>query len=753
MCGALVRWTVLGFGLACLALAPDVAAEPSLSTESEDSDASGIVPPRPRLTHVEPPVDPEQTELVLLELVVDEQGRVTESRVLEGPSPFAEAALSASQGFEFAPARRLGRPVAARIRFLVRFEPSAEIPLPEPTAANAPVPAAASVPTRVSTEPTIEVEVVGVRPAYATSVITRTETRELAGTFGDPLRAIESRPGVMPVFSGVPYFFVRGAPPGNVGFFLDGVRVPLLYHALLGPSVVHPGLIEHVEFYEGAAPARFGHYAGAIVSAETRPPLTRLGGEGNVRVFDAGALVETPFADGRGHGLIGGRYSYTALAASLLSDAHLEYWDYQARVDWNTGHHGTLSVFAFGAFDLFEAYDGQINRGGGLEFHRVDFRHDVVNSTTDSRVALTLGYDETASNAGFLHDELVSVRSRTRYRPTPEVGFEVGHDLTLDSYTINVDPTIAAADDIAMLFPSRTDLSAGLFGELHLAPSPVFSIAPGFRVNAYRIRERTATAVDARLSVSMAPRRGLVLTESLGLTHQPPNYVPQVPAAQVGSLEGGLQQAVQASSGAELELGWEVTASATAFRSQFFDLLDPIGRDHDFSFDPAVLTRRERGSSLGLELGLRRPLTERVGGFVSYTLSRTERSDGARESLSAFDRPHILQGALALELFFNIRAGLRGVYYSGVPARRIRENASRSVFGDADRAPGFFRLDVRLEKRWPIAGRGYWALVAEMLNATLSREVTSRNCVHGACVDEYSGPVAIPSIGLELYSY
>ncbi|MEI9949386.1 MAG: hypothetical protein WDO74_10485 [Pseudomonadota bacterium] len=32
----------------------------------------------------------------------------------------------------------------------------------------------------------------------------------------------------------LPFFFVRGAPPGNVGYFLDGIRVPLLFHIALG---------------------------------------------------------------------------------------------------------------------------------------------------------------------------------------------------------------------------------------------------------------------------------------------------------------------------------------------------------------------------------------------------------------------------------------------------------------------------------------------------------------------------------------
>ena len=49
-------------------------------------------------------------------------------------------------------------------------------------------------------------------------------------------------------------YVVRGANPGNTGFYLDGVRVPALFHIALGPSVIHPYLIGGVDFYPGAYP-------------------------------------------------------------------------------------------------------------------------------------------------------------------------------------------------------------------------------------------------------------------------------------------------------------------------------------------------------------------------------------------------------------------------------------------------------------------------------------------------------------------
>lgn len=132
----------------------------------------------------------------------------------------------------------------------------------------------------------------GEKSAPGASALTRAEVRQVPGAFGDPFRAIEALPGVTPIVSGVPFFYVRGAPPGNVGYFLDGVRVPYLYHIGLGPSVVHPAIVQRVEFHPGGYPARFGRFAGGIVSAEVTAPRDDWHGEGNVRLFDLGGVVE-----------------------------------------------------------------------------------------------------------------------------------------------------------------------------------------------------------------------------------------------------------------------------------------------------------------------------------------------------------------------------------------------------------------------------------------------------------------------------
>jgi hypothetical protein len=753
--------SALLLGARVLTLAPAAfAAEPE--ARDPQREVEDLHPPRPIATPIVSDA-PERVVDVVLELVIDASGRVVDVIARDGPEPFRSRAAEAASSFVFQPARRGVTPVAARIRFLVRFEPE---PLTEATSATIPPDPTPSDPSsgvrplareqsenppaRSPPQAPTEVVVLGTRPARVVNIITRVESRELPGSFGDPLRALESSPGVTPIFSGVPFFFVRGAPPGNVGFYLDGVRLPLLYHAVVGPSVIHPGIIERVSFYPGVAPLRFGGFAGPTVSVTTREPSGSLTAEGNLRLFDAGALLEAPILNGRGSLLAGGRYSYTGALVSRFTDADFAYWDYTARTTVDLGASSTLGVFVLGAYDRFEG-EGVTSRGGGTQFHRADIRYDVRGSGSRSRLALTVGYDRTAAVAGDLSNRSLALRASRLQSLMPGLAATGGIEARVERYSLNIDPSSPDAGDVSGLFPSRTDVSAGAHLELSWSLTPALTIAPGVRADTYRVGKETASAIDPRIVMQLEPARGIGITQTLGLAHQLPSFVPQLPAAQVGTLRGGLQKAILASSGFAFQLPFDLSLGVTAFRTEFWDLLDPIGRDRDFRLDRTAPERRERGSAMGLEVEMRRPFTRRLSGFLAYTLSKTTRQSGVRDSLAGFDRTHVFSGALAAELGAGWRAGARVSLYSGIPGLLLARDASRNRYLNSLRAPPFFRLDWRLEKRWPLFRRGYWAAVVEVLNSTFSQEVTARTCSAWRCIDTVSGPLTIPSIGLEAF--
>ncbi len=120
-----------------------------------------------------------------------------------------------------------------------------------------------------------DVTITGRRREVGATTLTRDELRELPGAFGDPGRAIEALPGVIPVGTAVPFSFVRGATPSDTAYFLDGMRAPMFSHGLPGGSVVAGSTIDRVDFFPGAAPARFGGATGGVLSVTTLPPAER----------------------------------------------------------------------------------------------------------------------------------------------------------------------------------------------------------------------------------------------------------------------------------------------------------------------------------------------------------------------------------------------------------------------------------------------------------------------------------------------
>lgn len=728
-----------------------------------------------------------------------------DAQALQAREPFSSVAESSVKNWKFEPATRNGKAIVATIAVEIAFhEPS---PPPEPEPEIPPATRAASGPSAPEPLPPkpMVVLVLGDRPEPSRSAsFTRAEVRQIPGTFGDPFRAIEAMPGVTPIVSGLPFFFVRGAPPGNVGYFLDGVSLPLLFHVGAGPSVVHPGLIDRVDLYPGGYPARYGRFAGGIVSGETVEPRGTPHGEYNVRLFDAGALLELPFAHGRGSALVAGRYSYAALLLSLLSpDVVLSYWDYQARVGFDVTKRDRVTAFVFGSYDfLGEKTNGSTLTLFGTEFHRADLRHDhEFASGARLRNALSAGLDRSETQEGrFVRARTAGARTELEVPLARNARLRAGTSFSLSYYDVELGPAdlSATANDIASLFPARTDVAVGARADVVWRVLPGLEATPGVRVDLYGSEGSSALGIDPRLAVRADISARLRLKAALGVAHQPPAFVVPLPGFQPGGLRGGLQRALQESFGIEADLGASTTASATVFQNAFFDMSDPLGASEPRvggcppgmfpegtlagdrltqattpppcrnRFDPGTLGPdnsggagqastgggngarvlrafevRTLGHAYGLELYLKKSLTSRLGGFVSYTLSRSTRSYENRSYVANFDRTHVLNTALAYELGRGFRAGSRVMFYTGLPAVATPDNPG------GGRLPSFFRLDLRLEKRWQLGKDAWISAVAEWLNATLSKEAISTRCTLAGCEARMVGPITIPSLGVE----
>ncbi len=787
VCCFLTAWT-LGFGGEHPAHAETPAPEqPSASRASEGRAAVGssgaagahsVTLPSVLGASVPYPKGGKGDHEVILEIVVDSDGSVESAVAVVGSPPFSTAAESAALTWVFEPARRSGHAVKAKIRFRVKFR------RPRTSAARAatdapPAGSTSSAPSPSKSAPApepIEVTVTGERRGLE-RVLTRTEIERLPGAFGDPFRAIEALPGVVPIASGVPYFYVRGAPPGNLGYFFDGIPVPALYHFALGPGVLHPAFVERVDLYAGAYPARFGRFVGGIVAGEMAPPSYEARGEASVRVVDSGGMLEVPFAGGRGSVMLGGRYSYTGALFSLVApEFDVGYWDYQGRIRYAIDENDSVEVFGFGSSDYYsekvEDFEGSHNETAlDLDFHRLDLRWDHELARGRYRQAVLLGLDNSWFDNGKLHftNELLGTRSeltqtlsrrvvlrcggdvlfeRLRQRlkkPLSELGTE---DVTVDEQgNVVEDPNAEPGNDSGLDFrPRRNDVVLGLRADLVLDVAPGVEIIPGLRGDLYFSGGDHAWGLDPRVTARYTLSERLTLTHGLGVAHQPPAFFIPLPGVKP-SLEGGLQRSLQHSAGVEYRLPYDVSSSLVLFQNLFFNMTDAMSLDRLNDTGTGDDERfRATGRGVGAELMLRRSLSHDLGGFFAYTLSRSERSSGRLAGPAATDRTHVLQVAASYDLGRHWRLGSRLMFYSGTPALVLDLAEARHP----PRAPPFWRLDWRLEKRWMLSGSsGYWGLVFEVLNATLNREVSERDCTERPCIDDSFGPLTIPSVGVE----
>jgi len=149
---------------------------------------------------------------------------------------------------------------------------------------------------------------------------------------------------------------------------------------------------------------------------------------------------------------------------------------------------------------------------------------------------------------------------------------------------------------------------------------------------------------------------------------------------------------------------------------------------------------RTMGRAFGIELLVKRKLTRKLGGFFAYTLSRSTRTYNGRSYVATFDRTHVGNLAAAYDLGRGFRVGARVTAYSGLP---------KAADGGGGRLPAFFRLDVRGEKRWRLGKTSWISVVAEWMNATLSKEAIATSCSLRGCEAQMFGPVTIPSLGIE----
>jgi hypothetical protein len=272
--------------------------------------------------------------------------------------------------------------------------------------------------------------------------------------------------------------------------------------------------------------------------------------------------------------------------------------------------------------------------------------------------------------------------------------------------------------------------------------------------------------------------RRVAVVSTVGVAHQPAAFLVPVPGLTFVEPNPVLQTAVQMSQGVSVALPGGITTQATGFLNTYFDMTDltatcpsVFGAGVLLGNAPGVmnnlcLTDTVRGRAFGGEFLIRRSFAYHFSGWVSYTLSRSTREasenvngvpTGVVQTLAAFDRTHVINVVGSYDLGKGWNAGARFLAYSGLPYSDTRDYVPVKPY-NGERMPAFYRIDLRLEKRWHVGAKGTLALVFEGMNVTLNKEVLGVHCAPGGgtsangldpCTYQTLGPVSVPSVGIE----
>lgn len=603
--------------------------------------------------------------------------------------------------------------------------------------------------------------------------LARDELTRVAGTRGDPLRAVELLPGVSrPALTGtVP--ILRGANPDDSQVFVEGAPVSGLYHLGGLTSVIHSRVLESVELYPSNFSVRYGRKAGGVIEARLRDPRTdRLHGIADVSLLDSSLVVETPIGEKVAVLAAARRSNIDAVLNSAASTADFAitaapvYWDYQLVTAYRPTDNDRLRVLAYGSSDRLalilenpaEADPSLRGAVDGLTVsHNVQlgYRH-WFRGGSETNTELTYGYETghaafgTVANAVF---ESATVQGRSEWVSvlSPAVRLVAGLDVQAQHYDgryRGVGTTAGEGDQPLTLATARRIrvnpadwvIQPAAYLEAGLRPAPALLVVPGVRADYTDLVDRSS--VDPRLSTRWDVTESTTLKAGVGRFSQVPRV--QDAVAGTGNPRLRLTKALHVSAGVEQKLGERVSTSVEGFAKWLDDVVSstPDGRAPFYE-------NNQKGRIFGAELLLRVKPTGRFFGFVSYTLMRSERRpDGDPWRLFDRDQPHILNATGTYRLGRGWEVGASFRYTSGTPYTPVvaaTYEASRDVYEPrlgrsmSARNDAFTRLDARVEKKWTFS---LWSLavyldVQNVLNSpnregySYSYDYTRRQGVRG----------------------
>jgi TonB family protein len=578
--------------------------------------------------------------------------------------------------------------------------------------------------------------------------IGKEELTRIPGTRGDALRSVEILPGVARPPFGSGNIIVRGSSPADTQVLLDGIPVALLYHFGGLTSFINGRLLESVDFYPGNFSVRYGRRRGGIIEASVvEPARDQLHAVADLNLIDGSVLAQGPITSNLEFAAAARRSWIDVTLGEVLKSSGVStvaapvYYDYQALATYRPSDRDKLRLMVYGSSDniklLFEKpsdQDPAISGNFGIEtvFHRVQVTWlRKINDRVDHELEISGGsvFNQLAVGDALnfsLKGGEAYLRSEWRARVTDKVRLIGGLDTAFFDYKVNYSgPSLMQAEGnpdnsggagTATSNRSKTQTAADI-GALQ----PALYLESDLDLGALRVQlgsrvdyfsDVRSFSFDPRLSAHYALTDTTSLKGGVGMFSQPPQIQEDTPGFGNPNLKP--TRTLHLGLGVDQTIAPGVTVGVEGFYKHLYD--DVIGTAYG---QVPIFQNGGKGRIYGLEVSAKVDPHGRFFGYLSYTLSRSEREDhNTGYRLFDFDQPHILSASFVYRLGAGWEAGLTFHAYSGNPSTPVvgavlnKDTGLYSpIYGTLNsvRTPWFQRLDVRIEKQWVFS---HWRLAA-----------------------------------------
>jgi hypothetical protein len=568
----------------------------------------------------------------------------------------------------------------------------------------------------------------------------------------DPLRSVQSLPGVTSNNDFDARFSLRGADYSRIGFYADGVLLHEPFHMIQGQSVTGSGtsldgdMVEAMELTESAFPARFADRSAGVLDVTTRDgSLTGIDFRASASVSNAGLTAEGPFGKKkhRGSWLTVLRKSYLQyILARTFPDTTFIFGleDAQTRLSYDLTPKSTVTLYFL---ESFSDLNRPNNNGLG------------VNSIA------TAGYHFTFANLGW------------RYSPTERL-MVVSHAAWMrekfDDHNPNDLPTSAGFygewvwnSSATWLWNAASPLEAGWsmrqvrdqgYSDLYQSVVTAPQVLDHFNGNALRLGgylQQSWTGLSGRLHVTAGARwdhhsidritavspsasvsYGITRSTSVQLAFGQYVQYPEISllTSPLGSRALLPTRSNQATAALEQRIGRRTRIRAEYYNRADRDLpFQPLadarivnGKVFSPPFNPPYVNSL-RGYARGAEIFVQHSTANRLTGWVSYAFGRTGMREGITHETfpSDYDQRHTVNVYGGYRLRPSMNLSMRWSYGSGFPIPGYLQQTGAlyyvAVSRNQLRLSPYSRADFRINKAWT---HDKWKLTlyGELINLT-----------------------------------